>query len=133
MSGHDFEEVHSALAATAKGRAFLREYAERARPDDTKSLFTALGRIEESLSLVRDSLKPAALANDLNAIAETIANLAANGPKAIGSVNSDQDITISVDEIEKITLQIKALASALDSGSDRRAEPDSDSEPATEL
>ncbi len=117
LNDHDFDEVHGALAATAKGRAFLREFAERARPDDTKSLFTALGRIEESLSLVRESLKPAALATDLNAIAETIANFAVNGLDANCSMISDGDITISIDEIEKITLQIKALASAFESSS----------------
>ena len=47
---------------TARGRSFLREYAQRTRTTDTASLLTAIGRIENLLTA--RSLEPNESARD---------------------------------------------------------------------
>jgi hypothetical protein len=45
-----YDALVTALSATARGRAFLDEYARRARADDTRAALDALARIEAMLS-----------------------------------------------------------------------------------
>lgn len=42
----DYDSILAALMETARGRAFLQEYALRSRAADTATLLTAIGRIE---------------------------------------------------------------------------------------
>jgi hypothetical protein len=54
----DYEAILAALMQSARGRAFLQEYALRNRVADTETLLSAIGRIEGLLTT--RSLEPAA-------------------------------------------------------------------------
>ena len=43
---HDYQTFSAALSASARGRAFLAEYARRNRHADTQMLLAAFGRLE---------------------------------------------------------------------------------------
>jgi hypothetical protein len=45
----DYEAIRAALAATARGRAFLAEHATRSRSADTLSVLTAVERLGATL------------------------------------------------------------------------------------
>lgn len=72
LSQREYDAVIRALSATVKGRAFLRELAERSRPEETRNLLQAVRQIEASLSVVREQLLPGKIALELNRIAEEI-------------------------------------------------------------
>ncbi len=46
----DYEAIETALMATARGRAFLAEYARRARGSDNARLLAAIERLEARLN-----------------------------------------------------------------------------------
>jgi hypothetical protein len=50
LSDGDYDALEAAISETARGRAFLAEYARRARVADTRLLTSALERIEGSRS-----------------------------------------------------------------------------------
>lgn len=54
-SEDDYQALCAALSATARGRAFLAEYARRQRPADTAMLMAAIERLE---GLVRNQAPP---------------------------------------------------------------------------
>jgi hypothetical protein len=56
-SERDYEVLVSALSQSARGRAFLEEYARRSRHADTSMLLAAIARLE---ALVRAQSQPAA-------------------------------------------------------------------------
>ena len=78
LSEHEFDALIRALSATVKGRAFLRELAERSRPEETRNLLEAVRQVEANLSVVRENLLPAKLAEDLKRIAADFENTADN-------------------------------------------------------
>ncbi len=114
LSDREFETVRGALMATAKGRAFLFEWVERTRADDTRTLFSALERIEENLTLVRDTLKPGAIADDLRRIAQRLDAISGDGRPATRKTR----VRIARRELESISNEINMLASALESESE---------------
>ena len=69
LSEREFDALVNALSTTAKGRAFLREHIDRARPEETRKLLEAVRQIEASLSVVREQLLPESIATELNRIA----------------------------------------------------------------
>lgn len=56
-SNPDYDIILAALMESARGRAFLEEYARRSRVTETETLLTAIGRIENLL--MSRSLEPA--------------------------------------------------------------------------
>ena len=69
LSEREYDALIRALSATVKGRAFLREFAERSRPQETRNLLQAVHQIEDNVSAVREQLLPAKIAEDLQRIA----------------------------------------------------------------
>ena len=118
LSDREYEAVRSALMATAKGRAFLQEFAERARPDDTRALLLALRRMEESLALIRENLQPGTIAGTLRRIGERLSDLLNHGEVRSGGGS----ISISRQDIETIQNEINMLSSALESESEIRTQ-----------
>lgn len=72
LSEREYDALIRALSATVKGRAFLRELAERSRPQETRNLIAALHQIEASLCEVREQLLPGSIALELNRIADEL-------------------------------------------------------------
>jgi len=73
ISEADYAALFDALASTHKGRAFLREFVERARPQQMRSIGEAIDRIEAHVASVRDELLPDALIDDLGRLDERLA------------------------------------------------------------
>ena len=46
----DYEEIEAAVMETARGRAFLLEYARRLRAAETAQVLAALGRLEQRIA-----------------------------------------------------------------------------------
>ena len=65
-----YDALVAALRATARGRAFLDEYARRCRAADTRSALDALGRIEALLAREHGVVPAAAPAADVQAEAD---------------------------------------------------------------
>lgn len=89
QSASDYDTLLAALTGTARGRAFLQEYALRNRAADTATLLTAIGRIEGLLT--SRGLEPAAAANAMDETAATtepplVETAAAASAEAEGSV-----------------------------------------------
>ena len=70
---HDYEALHAALSASARGRAFLAEYARRNRNADTTIVLDALSRLE-TLVHRRAAPQPAtgAVGDELRSLLDTI-------------------------------------------------------------
>jgi hypothetical protein len=70
---HDYEALHAALSASARGRAFLAEYARRNRNADTTVVLDALSRLE-TLVHRRPAPQPAtgAVSDELRGLLDTI-------------------------------------------------------------
>lgn len=51
LTESDFERIEAAVLETERGRWFLTEYARRIRATETSGLLSALGRIEQTLSV----------------------------------------------------------------------------------
>lgn len=72
ISEPDFDSLLQALSSTTKGRAFLDEYHRRSQPTEMLGLLDSLKRIERTLGLVRDRLRPERLAAELRHISMTL-------------------------------------------------------------
>ncbi len=70
---HDYEALHAALSASARGRAFLTEYTRRNRNADTEAVLDALSRLE-TLVHKRPAPQPApgAVRDELRGLLDTI-------------------------------------------------------------
>lgn len=68
---HDYEALHAALSSSARGRAFLAEYARRNRNADTGAVLDALSRLQ---SLVQTRAAPPAdtVRSELRALLDII-------------------------------------------------------------
>jgi len=78
ISEPDFANVLQVLSSTTKGRAFLHEYRQRSRPEETLGLLQALAQIEATLANVREQLQPERIADEVRHIAMTL-DIALNG------------------------------------------------------
>jgi hypothetical protein len=72
ISEPDFANVLQVLSSTTKGRAFLHEYLQRSRPEETLGLLQALAQIETTLAGVREELKPERIVDEVRHIAMTL-------------------------------------------------------------
>jgi hypothetical protein len=72
ISEPDFANVLQVLSSTTKGRAFLQEYRQRSRPEETLGLLQALAQIETTLAGVREELRPERIADEVRHIAMTL-------------------------------------------------------------
>jgi hypothetical protein len=73
VSEEDYQALLAALSASARGRAFLDEYARRQRQTDTTALLEAVARLEAHLA----SQASPDVAHELNALAEGVRSLSA--------------------------------------------------------
>jgi len=92
----EYEVILTALLETARGRAFLQEYARRSRASDTETLLTAIGRIEGLLS--SKGLEP----GDPSPADDVAPPDAANAPDVEASDDEASDIEIMAAEIIEI-------------------------------
>lgn len=72
ISETEFSSLLHLLSSTSKGRAFLNEYRERFRPEETQGLLDSLKHIEGSMTAVRDQLRPDVIANELRNVAMSL-------------------------------------------------------------
>lgn len=72
ISEPDFSSLLQVLSATTKGRAFLREYLQRSRPEETLGLLASLSQIEGALATVKEELRPERIADEVRHIAMTL-------------------------------------------------------------
>jgi hypothetical protein len=89
LSEREYEALAKALSSNAKGRAFLAEHIVRARPEETRNLLLAVGQIEASLSVLREQLLPARMADELRRIA---ADLQRSGEDAALRARTVEDL-----------------------------------------
>jgi len=69
ISETEFSSLLQALSSTSKGRAFLDEYRRRTQPEDTYNLLDTMQRLEKSMAVVREHLRPDRIANELRDVA----------------------------------------------------------------
>ncbi len=81
ISEPDFSSLLQVLSATTKGRAFLREYLQRSRPEETLGLLASLSQIEGTLATVKEELRPERIADEVRHIAMTL-DIALDGAPA---------------------------------------------------
>lgn len=121
----DYDIILAALSETARGRAFLQEYAQRNRVADTEALLTAIGRIEELLASrslepieppsQNDNPAPDAIeARDIQpAIIEPAADVAAEtcniDMMADGIVETDDAMTVAASKVEPLTVEVAEI------------------------
>jgi hypothetical protein len=146
-AAEDYDAIHAAVTASARGRWFLDEYARRNRSADTRLVLAAIERMERALRAERDRESyqrfRAELLEMANTIADTRAVVAGSEPDAaepggippappglIASAERIQEVVWTMRErgIDPATCdQIAALAAAILSASalrdpnDRRA------------
>jgi hypothetical protein len=122
ISETEFTRLLQLLSSTSKGRAFLNEYRERFRPEETLGLLDSLKHIEGSMSAVRDQLQPEAIANELRNIAMSL-DLAIEGAE----IDPEGDETARRFALaDQARSELLALAATFGGGDDgaQRAVPD---------
>ena len=72
-SEDEYEAFHTALSASARGRAFLFEYGRRQRMADTEMLLGALARLEAQVAT--PAPRGDSMGSDLNELTEAIQGL----------------------------------------------------------
>jgi hypothetical protein len=104
----DYDIILTALMATARGRSFLQEYAQRHRAADTATLLTAIGRIEGLLT--SRSLEPAAPASDATGRPAEATQAPDMESSGIGAMAAEIDeLMIHIDLMDEVT-EIDAVA-----------------------
>jgi hypothetical protein len=96
LNEREYEALVKALSSTAKGRAFLNEHVERARPEETRKLLDAVRQIEASLSVLREQLVPGRIAAELQRIA---ADLERSGDDAALRTRTIADLRSLADDL----------------------------------
>jgi len=82
----DYQSFCQALGASARGRAFLEEYARRNRHADTEVVLEALGRLEETARTHKPANDADRIRQDLRALLDTLRTAkpqTENSPSAI--------------------------------------------------
>ncbi len=103
LSEREFDALIRALSSTVKGRAFLREHSERSRPEETRNLLEAVRQVEANLSVVRENLLPAKLAEDLKRIAADFENAPDNHDQREQAISDLRGIADDLMRIETKT------------------------------
>lgn len=101
----EYETIYASVAATARGRAFLAEFAGRGRHADTRAIVEALARVEAAVG-GRPAVPVAAAARDdfceiaaaLQRIEAEIDAAAASAPDTAAAVERIQDIAFILHE-----------------------------------
>lgn len=118
LKEHEYLALYEALAANAKGRLFLAELLNRARPQDTRILFEAVGKIESALSVIQERLNPRQMAEELNRIAVVMQEVVANAHTHQPNLRNPTSEAIEPQGIAALTqasAELGLIADALDS------------------
>ncbi len=120
----EYEVILTALLETARGRAFLQEYARRSRASDTETLLTAIGRIEGLLTSKAldpadpspaDDVAPPEATNAPDDEASDIEIMAAEIIEIDGSAGAEREkveiLSIEVVEIDTALIELPAVVS----------------------
>src|SRR5579864_3006359 len=99
----DYDAVHAALMATARGRRFLTEYADRNRHADTTMIVGAIARLEAALH--GEAAPRADAAGDLMEIAAAIDRIQAAIAGAAGAPPVP-DVSAAIERLSDIAFML---------------------------
>jgi hypothetical protein len=106
----EYDAVYAAVTATARGRWFLAEYANRNRHADTGLLVAAIARIEAAIR--GDAALCDALEAAVREICAVCAKSEANGEHADGVAELLRDLAGRLDNLIKVSLAGQATSQA---------------------
>lgn len=101
----DFEALEEAVMATSRGRWFLKEFAERNRTTDTKSVLDELSAFQAQILGSQKDVRLEVLQSELREMAKSISETRAD----IATLQSDD---VSTDRIEAATGELDAIVDA---------------------
>jgi hypothetical protein len=104
---HDYQSFCDAVGASARGRAFLQEYARRNRHADTEVVLAALGRLEAVARSQKTSPEAERIRQDLRALLGTIHSARPQIDSTPGAIKSATLAAL----IEFVQARIEALVS----------------------
>ncbi len=104
---HDYQSFCDAVGASARGRAFLQEYARRNRHADTEVVLAALGRLESVARSQKTSPEAERIRQDLRALLGTIHSARPQIDSTPGAIKSATLAAL----IEFVQARIEALVS----------------------
>ncbi len=104
---HDYQSFCDAVGASARGRAFLQEYARRNRHADTEVVLAALGRLESVARSQKASPEAERIRQDLRALLGTIHSARPQIDSTPGAIKSATLAAL----IEFVQARIEALVS----------------------
>lgn len=128
----EYEALYATLSATARGRMFLAQFAQRSRHADTTMLLAAVNRLEQSLAARAgdgqtgnsdndssdDSVRDARLHHEWNGLAAAIAQARRDFAHARFGPPEREDRMIS-DTLAWLTHATQACAGAIDQSAER--------------
>jgi hypothetical protein len=123
----EYEALHATLSATARGRSFLAEFAQRSRHADNTMLLAAVGRLEQSLagrqtdsqtSNGEDSERDARLRHEWDGLASAIARARRDFARAHFGPPDREDRMIA-DNLAWLTHLTQARAGVIDQSAER--------------
>lgn len=104
---HDYQSFCDAVGASARGRAFLQEYARRNRHADTEVVLAALGRLESVARSQKTAPEAERIRQDLRALLGTIHSARPQIDSTPGAIKSATLAAL----IEFVQARIEALVS----------------------
>jgi hypothetical protein len=107
VAEHDYQSFCDAVGASARGRAFLQEYARRNRHADTEVVLAALGRLESVARNQKASPEAERIRQDLRALLGTIHSARPQIDSTPGAIKSATLAAL----IEFVQARIEALVS----------------------
>jgi hypothetical protein len=107
VAEHDYQSFCDAVGASARGRAFLQEYARRNRHADTEVVLAALGRLESVARSQKTSPEAERIRQDLRALLGTIHSARPQIDSTPGAIKSATLAAL----IEFVQARIEALVS----------------------
>jgi hypothetical protein len=123
----EYEALYATLSATARGRMFLAQFAQRSRHADTNMLLAAVNRLEQSLATRQtdsqtsggeDSERDARLRREWDGLAAAIARARRDFARAHFGPPDREDRMIS-DTLAWLTHAAQARAGAIDQSAER--------------
>jgi hypothetical protein len=100
----DYEAVHAVLAATARGRKFLTEYAARRDPADTRKPADSVGGLEAA---IRDNLASQGSRAFVRGLAELVAAIEQIGAGLASDRSPTADTHFAVELIQDIAMALR--------------------------
>lgn len=104
-ASEDFEALEEAVTATSRGRWFLKEFAERNRTTDTRSVLEQLSSFQAQILEAQKDVRLEVLQTELREMAKSISETRAD----IATLQPEE---VSTDRIEAATGELDAIVDA---------------------